>query len=1052
MLINDPGPHGNYQTVEIRLFGPVAQGEYPVELSVPSRRNFPLTKLQLDRVGLETLETDPQAYGRALGKALFAEETLGPAYRETLAAFQARGEGLRVRLRLDVPELEDIHWERMYHPLAGKWFPLGVTALTPFSRYVPAGGWERPQLVTERPLRILAVIASPFDLAKWKLDAIATEERQALHSILDGFYDVSVTYLESDTANRPTRNQLRRALASGYHLVHFLCHGVVESGGTALYLEDEAGSVDAVASQELLNIFAALAEPPLLCFLAVCESARRRRTDGFLPLGPLLVEAGRIEAVIAMTDQVGMRTAQFFADQFYTHLVRHGAVDLAMNEARAQVQDQWDWGVPVLFSRLPDNQLLAAPDTRSRPRRHHIPGYWEQCNGPFGAVVRALVVDPHDSRVLYAGMVGGGRFNGIYKSLDGGQSWKAIRNSPADREIMALAISYHDSSLIYAGTDRGLFVSTDQGTSWRLDNERLSESEVRCVSLSPQDRKLCICGRGKESMGVSVSAATVIRVGVQPEGILEGGGTGDLYVSTDGGNTWTSALIPNVNAIAISPQDSSIIYLGTSDEGVFKRARGAKGWLRTSALEARNVFSLSVSPQDAQHVLVGTNRGLYMSLNGGGAWQKIEEVGDVEVSTVAFAPQEGNRIYVGTRVGVFESLDKGTSWHEVNKGLTHLRIFSLVPLPDGTLYAGTDGGGIFKKGSNETSWQPCNDGLTSLPGLSLQVQSDNMIYVGTCAGLFRSENGGNSWQEVGYFNLKPVLSVALALSDATRHSNMMDAGDLFISTDEGVSWQGQQNLENPVRTLYVGTTHGCIYRSTDEAFSWQKSSEIGDDQVWSIIIAPRSSSVYATCGGGMFRSTDEGKTWQPVKNGLDGIYVVSVIVSPHNNNVLYAGTGKHGVCKSIDAGSFWNLCNNGLPAVPVRFVALSRGDSNLIYAATGGHGVYKSADGGDFWWAVNNGLDNLHITALVLSPENEDWLYAGTVDGIYRSTDAGKTWKAFSSGLSKERFINALALSPQNSRLLYAATQTGVFKVLTEWNYSIIDRGLIRYLCLAIYS
>src|SRR5207245_6307995 len=121
--------------------------------------------------------------------------------------------------------------------------------------------------------------------------------------------------------------------------------------------------------------------------------------------------------------------------------------------------------------------------------------------------------------------------------------------------------------------------------------------------------------------------------------------------------------------------------------------------------------------------------------------------------------------------------------------------------------------------------------------------------------------------------------------------------------------------ENPVRKLYVGTTHGCIYRSTDEAFSWQKSGELGDDQVWSINIAARSSNIYATCGG-MFRSADEGKTWRPVENGLDEFYVVSVIVSPYDNNVLYAGIGKHGVCKSIDAGSSWNLCNNGLPADP----------------------------------------------------------------------------------------------------------------------------------------
>lgn len=684
------------------------------------------------------------------------------------------------------------------------------------------------------------------------------------------------------------------------------------------------------------------------------------------------------------------------------------------------------------FLSLPNGTSL---DTWPGLPDSHIPGYWEQCNGPHGAVVRTLIVDLHDTKILYAGMTGGGRLNGIYKSVNGGQSWKAIGNSLANR-LLALAISYHDNKTIYAGTDQGLFVSRDQGHSWRL-SENLPESEVRSVALSPQDSKLRILGLGKEFWGMTAGAGDVIGVsgdGFQPKVILDESGPGDLCVSSDEGSTWTTTPIHNINAIAISPQDSSIIYLGTSDEGVFKRMGSAKGWLQTSPLEAPHVFSLGVSPQDTQHVLVGTNQGLYMSRVGGDTWQKIKEVGDAEVSTITFAPQDGNQIYVGSEVGVFESLDKGASWHEANKGLTHLWVLSLAPLPDGALYAGTNGGGIFKKGRNETSWQPCNDVLTSLPGLSLQMQDSNKIYVGTFAGLFRSENGGNSWQEVGYFNSKPVWSLALVVPITTRHSDMMDAGDLFISTDEGHSWQGQQNQENPAKTLYVGTEDGCIYRSTDGAFSWKKCGELGYAPVWSITIAPPSGNrIYATCDGSMFGSTNKGETWQPVKNGLDGIYVVDVVVSPHDHDVLYAGTGKHGVCKSIDAGSSWQVCNNGLPDSSVQLVALSREDSKLIYAVTEGEGVYKSVDGGNFWCAVNNGLDNLGVTTLVLSPQNGDHLYAGTVEGVYRSTNAGKTWQAFSDGLRKERLINALAFPPEgDSQWLYAATELGVFKVLAE--------------------
>ena len=173
--------------------------------------------------------------------------------------------------------------------------------------------------------------------------------------------DVAVTYLETGTAAAPTVNALRAALADGYHIVHFLCHGAATSGGTALYLEDDAGQVDVTKADRLLDAFDMVKTPPLLCFLAACESAARSRHDAFVPLGPALVERCGVLAVIAMSDLVGVDTARLFTSQFYARLLNHGLADLATNEARALVQDQWDWGVPVLFCRLNDSQLIDFP-------------------------------------------------------------------------------------------------------------------------------------------------------------------------------------------------------------------------------------------------------------------------------------------------------------------------------------------------------------------------------------------------------------------------------------------------------------------------------------------------------------------------------------------------------------------------------------------------------------------------------------------------------------------------------------------------------------------
>jgi hypothetical protein len=362
LLTQISGPREEYNLVEIRIFASADGGAtYPVELEVPGWRRFPGGTLRLDLVRLMELGADPRGYGRALGEMLFAADAAGGAFRETVAAIEAGGGVLRLRLRIDPPDLHATHWERVLAPIDAGWQPVAATAGTPFSRYVMAEAWERPAPVTARPLRVLAVIAAPENLDQFGLDAIGPDERKALHDLFDGLLGVAAGYLESGTPTPPTLNGIRAALTTGYHIVHFLCHGAVTPQGTALYLEADDGTVDVVSADRLLGAFSLVRTPPSLCFLAACETASRSRSDAFVPLGPALVARAGVSAAVAMSDRVGLDTARLFTAQYYTRLLSHGLADLAMNEARALVQDQWDWGVPVLFCRLHDGQLIDFP-------------------------------------------------------------------------------------------------------------------------------------------------------------------------------------------------------------------------------------------------------------------------------------------------------------------------------------------------------------------------------------------------------------------------------------------------------------------------------------------------------------------------------------------------------------------------------------------------------------------------------------------------------------------------------------------------------------------
>jgi hypothetical protein len=362
MINTQIGPREDYTNAQIIIGKPAASGEaYPVFLDVTGWRTFPPGQMQIDLPALDAILGDPEKYGQLLGQALFADQALGRSYGETLAVCQGRGDGLRVRLLVEPEEVQAILWERAFHRLDGEWAPLGATAVTPFSRFVQPQQWTRPQPVVDRPLKLLLVIASPGDLDRAKLDPIPEEERQKLRDLFAALPEVTVTTLESGSDRPPTLDAIRKALAEGYHGIHFLCHGVRTNAGTALFLEKPSGTVDVVTSERLVSAVKAVQSPPVFCFLTACESAARSRGDGFLPLGPALVEDGGVQAVVAMTMRVGIELASAFTNQFYTRLFKHGVVDLAVNEARALVRDRWDWGAPVLFSRLWDNQLLDFP-------------------------------------------------------------------------------------------------------------------------------------------------------------------------------------------------------------------------------------------------------------------------------------------------------------------------------------------------------------------------------------------------------------------------------------------------------------------------------------------------------------------------------------------------------------------------------------------------------------------------------------------------------------------------------------------------------------------
>lgn len=332
---------------EIRILDQSSAG-YKIELTLNNEQVF----RGIAGADLATWTTtgDPAVDGQALFKLLLADDELLKAWGEA----RGRSKTRRVRLRIDPPALHALPWELLRDGSES----IAADADTPFSRYL-AIGKEWGRALADRPVRVLAVISNPSDLDKYDLPAAnAAVEEQTLRDALTptGDTGMSLTFL----APPITPARLEAELRNGYHVLHFIGHGGFNTKRqeAALYFENDDRTMQRVIDTDFAGMLDRLAAPPQLVVLAACQSARRSLSAAFTGLGPQLVAIG-LPAVVAMQEDVTVLTARHFAATFYHQLVKHGTVDLAMNEARSTLitSGRYDAAVPMLFMRLRDGRL-----------------------------------------------------------------------------------------------------------------------------------------------------------------------------------------------------------------------------------------------------------------------------------------------------------------------------------------------------------------------------------------------------------------------------------------------------------------------------------------------------------------------------------------------------------------------------------------------------------------------------------------------------------------------------------------------------------------------
>ncbi len=358
-------PTKHYADLEIRILG-VQDGVYPVEMTLDGEQEYGPGKLSAALPpGLPS--ADPTGDGERLSAWLFADAGLRAAWCEIRGRHPQR----RVRLRIDeaAPELHALPWE-LLRDVDGEKVQVAAAEATPFSRYI-AGKWRPGAAILKRPVRVLVAIANPEGLDAYGLQPVNVEAEIAeLQQATEGL-DLELTFVEQPC----TLAAIERALKDGHHVLHYFGHGAFDPEGqsAALFLADDDGNlalavdedIAAMLGRQLADVDVNRQDKLRLVFLGGCQTATRSPADARRGLAPRLVAAG-VPAVIAMQDIVSVATARQFAGTFYRHLLEHGRVDLASNEARSEVltRDLPGAAIPVLFQRLRSGTLLG--------RRGHV--------------------------------------------------------------------------------------------------------------------------------------------------------------------------------------------------------------------------------------------------------------------------------------------------------------------------------------------------------------------------------------------------------------------------------------------------------------------------------------------------------------------------------------------------------------------------------------------------------------------------------------------------------------------------------------------------------
>jgi len=633
--------------------------------------------------------------------------------------------------------------------------------------------------------------------------------------------------------------------------------------------------------------------------------------------------------------------------------------------------------------------------------------------------IGAVALDPKNPSTVWVGTgernsqrsVGYG--DGVYRSDDGGKSWRNVGLKTSEH-IGRIAIDPRDSNVVFvaaqgplwsAGGERGLYKTTDGGKTWKAVISISENTGVSDVVIDPADPDTMYAATWQRRRHFYT--------------LINGGPESAIHKSTDGGNTWTklrSGLPPGDLGrigLSISPANTNVVYATVEASGnlsgIFRSNDRGATWERTSPSIAQGMYygQIVADPKNVDRIYI-PNVVFQVSDDAGRTQRALgERLKHVDNHAIWVDPNNTDYLLVGCDGGVYESFDRGSNWNfkanlpvgqfydvTTDNAVPFYHVYGglqdnssiggpartrnsagilnsdwyttnggdgftsrIDPLDSNIVYAESQNGGLvrFDKRTGERV------SIAPIEGKDIESQrynwdspliisphSNTRLYF---AGhkLFKSDNRGDDWKVISGDLSRGLDRNALPVMGKVW-------GPDAVAKNQSTALYGNASAlsESPKKQglLYIGTDDGLIQITENDGQSWRKVDKIAgvpeNSYVHRVLASQHDAgTVYALFNNhqnGDFKpypmkSTDTGRTWTSIKGNLPERGSVYAIAEDHvNPNLLFIGT-EFGIYFTVDGGAKWVQMKSGLPTIAVRDIAVQKTENDLVLG-TFGRGIY----------------------------------------------------------------------------------------------------------------